>query len=77
MNPSRNLQLVYVLNKKKAATPILMLGVSILNDNPAPSMNSAMKGSVARSHLRLPSVSTLLTAGNANKKLTAPIELGR
>lgn len=65
----------YALNKKKAATPILMVGVSIMKDNPAPSMNSAMKGSVIRSHLRLPIVSILLTAGSANKKLIAPIEL--
>lgn len=52
-----------------------MAEVSIMKDKPAPSMNSAIKGSVTRSHLRLPIVSILLTAGKANKKLIAPIEL--
>jgi hypothetical protein len=36
-------------------------------------MNTAMKGSVAKSQVRLPKVSTLLTAGKANRKLIAPI----
>lgn len=54
-----------------------MVGFSIMKDKPAPSMNSAMKGSVTRSHLRLPMVSILLTAGSANKKLIAPIRWNR
>jgi hypothetical protein len=69
--------MIYELNKKKAATPILMVGFSIMNDKPPPSMNSAINGRVTRSHLRLPIVSILLTAGSANKKLIAPIESNR
>lgn len=37
-------------------------------------MKSAMNGRVANSHFRRPSVSMLLTAGRAHRKLMAPVE---
>ena len=58
--------------KNTARTALLAFLFSMLNDIAAPSMNTAIKGRVARSHFLLPRVSMLRMAGSAKKKLIAP-----
>lgn len=52
--------------------PVLVDGLSIINASAAPSMNTAIKGSVVSSHFLRPIVSMLLMAGSPKKKFMAP-----
>ena len=60
-----------------ATSPALKAGSVILKHIEAPSMKMAMNGKVMSNHLRRPSVSILLTAGNANKKFMVPWEVSK
>lgn len=62
----------YSRNRKQAVTPLRVASSRTFSESPAPSINTAMKGSVSSNHLLRPNVSMLFTAGRANTKLIAP-----